>query len=175
MQSDDASSLSCSIDWGDIYSKIHKKLYYYLRRRVSNPDDINDIIQLTFLEAYRNREKFISLSSPETWVFGIANNIVKNYYFRNKKFSEYEYCSFEYLDNVTEGPDFDEQMEKEIMLRSLLDSFSSVHNPYQYQMLIFLLEGASYEEIAEKMNIPIGTVRSRLFRIKEIVAMSLNN
>lgn len=71
-------AITVTIDWTDVFKKNNKKLLNFIRKRVANYEDVEDIAQMTCLEVLRNSHKFIGASRPETWMFGIAINLIRN-------------------------------------------------------------------------------------------------
>lgn len=67
--------LPVSVDWEQLFREQRHRLHHFIRKRVSNLQDVEDLEQMTWLEVLRNRDKFAGASRPETWVFGIALNL----------------------------------------------------------------------------------------------------
>ena len=59
-----------------------KKLRRFIHKRVLNPEDADDILQLTYLEAWRNRDRFSGQATLSTWMCGIAQNLIRNHFRR---------------------------------------------------------------------------------------------
>jgi RNA polymerase sigma factor (sigma-70 family) len=141
------------------------RLAGFLRRRVSNPHDVEDLVQETFLEAVRCIHHFQGQSLPETWLFGIALNLVRSYYRRQKRRDIYVDVEMEEVaadagENPLQIADARERASRVACAWPMLPENSRK----LLQFVVF--EDLSYEEAAQHFNIPIGTVRSRLSRTR---------
>ncbi|AJC66526.1 MULTISPECIES: RNA polymerase sigma factor [Dickeya] len=156
-----------TVDWEQVFRLHGKRLQNFIRKRVSNREDVEDLQQMTYLEVLKNREKFAGASRPETWVFGIALNLVRNH------FKQSRYRIVDISDEVLEAM---EVMSTDIDPSRITESdhaldralAASAHLPEDTRkMLVMLLDAdISYQDIATQLNIPIGTVRSRLSRAR---------
>ena len=135
-----------------------------------------DIAQESFIKAYKSLNSFREESAFYTWLYRIVSNTSKNYLAskkRRKEYSESEFYSAE--DNYSNifdisGGDSPEDILAASNLRETI--FAAVSNlPEEIKTAISLreFEGLSYEEISEVTSCPIGTVRSRIFRGREII------
>lgn len=155
------------VDWDAVFNLNNKKLLNFIRKRIANREDVEDILQTTCLEVLRNRHKFMGASRPETWVFGIAVNLIRNYYKRQQ--GRYLFDSLD--DDITTNLLFDNDpsdiTEQRQLLGVTLNSIEKLPSDIRI-MLSILVEGdGSYQDVAQHLNIPIGTVRSRLSRARE--------
>lgn len=162
--------------------KYQRKVGRLVRRLVSNSDEADDVVQDAFIKAYRALPQFRGDSAFYTWLYRIAVNTAKNHLVSRGKrpislselaSNEGEEESFEVpvvtIDNNTP--------EAELMSRQIAETVNRAVSalPEELQTALSLreIDGLSYEEIAEAMNCPIGTVRSRIFRAREAVAAEL--
>lgn len=165
---------SLSVDWGKIFNLHNKKLLNFIRKRIANHDDVEDILQTTCLEVLRNRHKFIGASRPETWVFGIAVNLIRNYY-KNQQ-GRYSFDSLDDDDiNVdllfeNDPSDINEYRQ---LLGSTLSSIEKMPDDIRIMLSILVEDDGSYQDVAHHLNIPIGTVRSRLSRVREALKVGI--
>ena len=160
--------------------KYQRKVERLLSRIIRNQDEIQDVAQESFIKAYRALANFRGDSAFYTWLYRISVNTAKNYLVSQGRraptstgYDAEEAESFEdavgLRDNAT--PDA-LLMSKQIaeIVNSTIDKL-----PEELRTAITLreIEGLSYEEIAQIMDCPIGTVRSRIFRAREAVAEQL--
>ena len=162
--------------------KYQRKVGRLVRRLVSNSDEADDVVQDAFIKAYRALPQFRGDSAFYTWLYRIAVNTAKNHLVSRGKrpislseltSNEGDNESFEVpvvtIDNNTP--------EAELMSRQIAEAVNRAVSalPEELQTALSLreIDGLSYEEIAEAMNCPIGTVRSRIFRAREAVAAEL--
>ena len=160
--------------------KYQRKVERLLSRIIRNQDEIQDVAQESFIKAYRALANFRGDSAFYTWLYRISVNTAKNYLVSQGRraptstgYDAEEAEGFEdavgLRDNAT--PDA-LLMSKQIaeIVNSTIDKL-----PEELRTAITLreIEGLSYEEIAQIMDCPIGTVRSRIFRAREAVAEQL--
>ena len=145
-----------------------------LTRYVSR-DDIPDIVQESFIKAYRSLASFRGESAFYTWLYRIAVNTAKNHLTALGRRPPKEDILAEDAESYDAGTQLREtDTPQNLVLSNELQRvvFETIENlPEELKMAITLreIEGLSYEEIAEVMNCPVGTVRSRIFRAREAI------
>jgi RNA polymerase sigma factor (sigma-70 family) len=156
-----------------LVSEYRKPLYRFVLRNIGNPADAEDIAQQAFLEAYRAISSFRGESELSTWLYGIAMNLVRNYLNRAPhRVRKYEPDTvLDALPDEAEGPEALIQ-RMELMTR-LYEQVETLSDDLKQIFLLVAIEGRSYEEAAEMLKIPTGTVRSRLFRAREAIKVRL--
>ena len=162
--------------------KYQRKVGRLVRRLVSNSDEADDVVQDAFIKAYRALPQFRGDSAFYTWLYRIAVNTAKNHLVSRGKrpISLSELTSNEGDEESFEVPVVTIDIntpEAELMSRQIAEAVNRAVSalPEELQTALSLreIDGLSYEEIAEAMNCPIGTVRSRIFRAREAVAAEL--
>jgi len=145
-----------------------------LTRYVSR-DDIPDIVQESFIKAYRSLASFRGESAFYTWLYRIAVNTAKNHLTALGRRPPKEDILAEDAESYDAGTQLRETDTPEnLVLSNELKRvvFETIENlPEELKIAITLreIEGLSYEEIAEVMSCPVGTVRSRIFRAREAI------
>ncbi|HOJ90023.1 MAG TPA: sigma-70 family RNA polymerase sigma factor [Saprospiraceae bacterium] len=147
-----------------------------------NEVDAQDLVQETYLKAFRFIEKYEEGTNAKAWLFKILKNAYINQYRKkNKRPTQVDY------EEVVGFQDGDESssmssyfdLREEIFDEMMGDEVSSAVNslPIDFRTVILLcdIEGFTYEEIAKIIDIPIGTVRSRLFRARNMLKDKLKN
>ncbi|MEN9493154.1 MAG: polymerase sigma factor RpoE, partial [Pseudomonadota bacterium] len=147
---------------------------------VRDTDLVEDIAQETFIRAYRALHQFRGESQFYTWLYRIAANTAKKYLLQLKRDNVVFEASFQSDDEADETsrqksePTTSETPESVLAAREIAAAVNVALEqlPEELRQAITLreMEGLSYEEIAEMMNCPIGTVRSRIFRAREAVS-----
>lgn len=138
-------------------------------------DDIPDIVQESFIKAYRSLNSFRGESAFYTWLYRIAVNTAKNHLTALGRRPPKEDILAEDAENYDSGVQLREvDTPENLVLSEELKRivFETIENlPTELKTAITLreLEGLSYEEIAEAMQCPVGTVRSRIFRAREAI------
>ncbi|MBJ7220895.1 MULTISPECIES: RNA polymerase sigma factor [unclassified Brenneria] len=161
-----------SVNWEAVFRQHGKKLYHFIYKRVGNHDDVEDLQQMTYLEVLKHQDKFAGASRPETWVFGIALNLVRNY-FRQARLRSQE-IGDEALEHLAGDADPGIITESQNALKRALEAMAYLPED-TCQMLIQLVDSdASYQDLAVRLNIPIGTVRSRLSRARYAIRRAVD-
>ena len=156
--------------------KYQSRVINLVMRFVRNQADEMDVTQEAFIKAYRALPNFRGDSAFYTWLYRIAVNTAKNFLAvqANRRVREFEQNpeEMEQIDTGTALKEL-ETPENLLLTQEIQDTvIRAIENlPEDLRMAITLreLEGMSYEEIAESMDCPIGTVRSRIFRAREAI------
>jgi RNA polymerase sigma-70 factor (ECF subfamily) len=145
------------------------RLFPLLYRLVGNREEAEDILQETFLRVYRQKESYDFNYSFSTWIYTIALNLCRNLYKRKKK------VRFLGMDSLVNHPDPNsENHGNRNRLSSILEgAISSL--PFKYRTVFLLrdVDQLSYEEVASTLNLPLGTVKSRVNRARRILQKKL--
>ena len=163
-----------------LVSKYQRRLTRLLARFVKDEHEVNDVTQEALIKAYRALPNFRGESAFYTWLYRIGINTAKNFLATNGKkmvisadVANEEGEMFDLSDQLAD----DHTPEAEMMNREILQTVEAVvaRLPEDLRRAITLreMEGLSYEEIAQIMDCPIGTVRSRIFRAREVIAKDL--
>ncbi len=160
--------------------KYQHKIVHLVNRYVKDPSEAQDVAQDTFIKAYRALADFRGESAFYTWLYRIAINTAKNYLLsRSRRRFDYEIDvqDAEQVENSPQLKDI-ETPETVLMNEQIVAVIKSAIERLPEEMRIAItlreFEGMSYEEIAEAMDCPIGTVRSRIFRAREAIDQKLN-
>jgi RNA polymerase sigma-70 factor (ECF subfamily) len=155
--------------------KYQHKVHAIVSRFVRDTDEVADVVQEAFIKAYRALPKFRGESQFYTWLYRIAVNTAKNYLVSRSRrppgsdvdIDDAEYYSgSEYLKDLgtPENQLFRDELESVIV-----KSIAELPEDLRTAVTLREYEGLSYEEIAEIMECPVGTVRSRIFRARETI------
>jgi len=159
------------------YSDVLYSYAYYL---TGSREDANDLLQETFLKAFRFLDKFEEGTNAKAWLYRIMRNTYINEYRRMKRQPEVlEYdeqlTPYQMLPS-TEGHSFNLQRQLEHTLPDeVADAISRLPERFKSVVVLRDIEDLPYEEIAEALEIPIGTVRSRLHRARALLFERLKN
>lgn len=168
----DNQHIKYDIDFNHLARNHHKKLLYFVLHKVRDENDAEDIVQSTFVEAIKSSHNFKHQSKPETWLTGIAINLIKNHFYQKKKkpiyYLEDEQLHLEYsIDEKTPAKVLE---EKQLMLE-IDNTFLSMPQEMRRTAEKVLLNNISYKDASKQeiTPIPIGTVRSRVARAREML------
>ena len=146
-----------------------------------NDEDANDLVQETYMKAYRFIDKYIEGTNAKAWLFKILKNAYINEY--RKKAKQPNRVDFEDFinyhntedDRVTGYHDLREEIFKNMMGDEVTMAVNSLPIDFRTVILLCDVEGFTYEEISKIIDVPIGTVRSRLFRARNMLKEKLEN
>ena len=160
--------------------KYQRKIFRLLSRLIRDPGEVEDVAQEAFIKAYRALPNFRGDSAFYTWLYRIAINTAKNWLVsQGRRAPTTTETDIEEAETFDDGEHLRDLNTPDAMLltRQVADAVNRAIErlPEELKTAIVLreLEGLSYEEIAETMNCPIGTVRSRIFRAREAIAEEL--
>lgn len=160
--------------------KYQRRIMRLLSRMINDPAEVEDVAQETFIKAYRALPQFRGDSQFYTWLYRIAINSARNWqaarHRRPLQIKEYENDegeTFSLEDTLTDS----NTPELELVSRQVVHTINAAINQLAPELrtaiLLREIEGLSYEEIAQAMDCPIGTVRSRIFRAREAITKEL--
>jgi RNA polymerase sigma-70 factor, ECF subfamily len=159
--------------------KYQHRIVGLIGRYIADWSECQDVAQDTFIRAYRAMGNFRGDAQFSTWLHRIAVNTAKNYlvaHNRRPPTDDVDMLDAEQFDSGTRLRDTDTP-ERELMRQELEQTVMRAVNalPEELRTAITLREvdGMSYEDIAQKMGCPIGTVRSRIFRAREAIDAEL--
>ena len=144
-----------------------------------NDEDAGDLVQETYMKAFRFIDKYIEGTNAKAWLFKILKNAYINEY--RKKSKQPTKVDFEdivsYHNSDDRGSASYLDLREEIFQNMMGDEVTNAINklPIDFRTVILLcdVEGFTYEEISKIINVPIGTVRSRLFRARNMLKEKL--
>ncbi|MDC1311211.1 RNA polymerase sigma factor RpoE [Burkholderiales bacterium] len=163
-----------------LFTKYQRRVSRLVSRFVRSDAEVEDIVQESFIKAYRALASFRGDSAFYTWLYRIAVNTAKNHLVSASK-RPISLTQFEKSDD----DDFEEDRfmsdtstpESELITKQIAETVNKTMDelPADLREAIMLreIEGMSYEDIAEAMGCPIGTVRSRIFRAREAISQKI--
>jgi RNA polymerase sigma-70 factor (ECF subfamily) len=155
--------------------KYQQKVINLVSRFVRDPSEALDVTQDAFIKAYRALPKFRGDSAFYTWLYRIASNTAKNHLAtqgRRPPNDDVEADTAEQLDAGTRLKEYatpEHLLLEEEIANTIREAVNDLPEELRTAITLRELEGLSYEEIAQAMDCPIGTVRSRIFRAREAI------
>ncbi|MGA7801179.1 MAG: RNA polymerase sigma factor RpoE [Gammaproteobacteria bacterium] len=155
--------------------KYQHKITKLISRYIHDPSDALDVAQEAFLKAYRALSSFRGDSAFYTWLYRIAINTAKNYLVAQGRrppgddIDAQEAEQFEGQSGLKEYDTPEHLVLKDEIEQTVLRAIDELPEDLRTAVTLRELEGMSYEEIAQAMGCPIGTVRSRIFRAREAI------
>ena len=164
-----------------LVAKYERRVQRLLSRLVRDNAEIEDITQESFIKAYRALPQFRGESAFYTWLYRIAINTAKNYLAtkssRPVTVGEFQGADdgefFDLGDVVEDNNTPDAVLHSRQVAEAVNAAIEALPEDLKAAITLREIEGLSYEEIAQAMDCPIGTVRSRIFRAREAIAQRL--
>jgi len=158
-----------------LVSKYQSKIFTIISRFVSDQAEVYDVAQETFIKAYRALPNFRGESAFYTWLYRIAINTAKNYLTARGRrppandIDSGEAESYNGASALRENASPEKLLMKEQLQDVIFETIESLPPELKRAITLREIDGLSYEEIAEAMGCPVGTVRSRIFRAREAI------
>ena len=155
--------------------KYQHKLVKLISRYVRDQSEVLDVAQESFLKAYRAIPNFRGDSAFYTWLYRIAINTAKNHLVAQGRrppdgdIDSTEAEQYEGESELKETATPERLLMRDQIERTVVDAIDRLPEDLRTAITLRELEGLSYEEIAQAMDCPIGTVRSRIFRAREAI------
>ncbi len=152
----------------EVYERFRRPIWRLARRLTGNDDEAFDATQEIFLRVWRGLDGFRAEAKLSTWVFQIAWNYLRGHHRRHGQHLNAVADQSEEI--VARTPDPSPGPERQAVSSDLLDRVTAAMDelPEHYRIVVWLRDGEdlSYAEIAEVLDLPIGTIRSRLARAR---------
>ncbi|NLJ41957.1 MAG: sigma-70 family RNA polymerase sigma factor [Clostridiales bacterium] len=166
-----------SVAFEELVMLFDRKIYNYCYRMTNNPDDAEDLAQEVFIKVYRNLKSFRRDSKFSTWIYRIAHNIcIDNH--RKKRFRLLS-INREDDQQELEMPSTDPLPEDQIISSEgydmVLECIAALKPEYKSVIILRDIQNYSYEEIADILNKPMGTVKSNISRARACLRDSIRS
>jgi RNA polymerase sigma-70 factor (ECF subfamily) len=148
-----------------------------------NPGDAEDLVQDTILRAYQFFDQFEGGTNARAWLFRILTNLYINSYRRKSREPErlsldgledfYLYNRLSYAHSTGRGGSPEDEVLQKVQVEAIRDAIERLPDEYRDTVVLADLNDFSYQEVAEMLGIPVGTVRSRLSRGRRLVQKAL--
>lgn len=156
-------------------------MYNFGYRLTLDRDDAKDLVQDTYLKAYRFIESFQKGTNAKAWLFRILKNSFINDY--RKKSKEPNKVDYQEVETYYNSEDVNRQITPDLRVEALKDmigdeisnALNALDVDFRTVIILCDLEGFKYEEMAKILDIPIGTVRSRLHRARQLLKEKLSS
>jgi len=154
-------------------------LYNFGLRLTSDPNDAEDLVQDTIVKAYRFFDSYEKGTNAKAWLFRILkNSYINNYRKKSKKPQEVDYDEVaSFYESIraerTETSDMEDKMFRELIDDDISNALDEIPEDFRTVVLLCDVEDFTYEEIANMLDVPIGTIRSRLHRGRNLLKAQL--
>ncbi len=152
----------------EVFSRHYRVIYRHVVRRVG-PDVASDVASEVFERAFASRRKFkVEYASARPWLFGIAANLLRQHYRSHKRATRAHWKAMarEPWKTADGTPEADRRVDAAALSPALEQGLSRLRRAERDVLLLYAWSDLSYPEIAAALDIPVGTVRSRLSRAR---------
>lgn len=184
----DYNLIRAALDKGDqrayaeLMERYRDSVYFMLLKMVNNKDDAEDLTIEAFGKAFKRLSQYTPTYAFSTWLFKIASNNCIDFIRRkkmiifsiDKKFENDEGGELN-MDIRADSPNPEEHMVRKQKVKHMHDIVDKLKPRYRVLVELRYFDELSYEEIAEKLDLPLGTVKAQLFRAREFLANILKN
>ncbi|WP_406021363.1 RNA polymerase sigma factor RpoE [Succinivibrio sp.] len=160
--------------------KYQHKIFQVIGKFVNNQADIADVAQEAFIKAYRAINSFRADSSFYTWLYRIAVNTAKTHLESNNKTRNHldvdspEFQSIDEQGVLASSDTPDRIIESQELQQVIIDAMADLPSELSEAITLREVEGMSYEDMAVALKVPIGTVRSRIFRARQFIEQRMS-
>lgn len=154
-------------------------LYNFGLRLTADPNDAEDLVQDTIVKAYRFFSSYEKGTNAKAWLFRILkNSFINNYRKKSKKPQQVDYDEVAtFYESIraerTDTSDLEDKMFRELIDDDISNALDQIPEDFRTVVLLCDVEDFTYEEIANMLDVPIGTIRSRLHRGRNLLKSQL--
>lgn len=158
-----------------LFARYHVKILNLIGRYVRDSEEVRDVAQEAFIKAYRALPRFRGDSAFYTWLYRIAINTAKNHLVsrsRRPPSSDVDIEDADFRDDadmLRESEDPESALARDQLQETIHQALADLPDDLRSALTLREFDGLSYEQIAEVLECPVGTVRSRIFRAREFV------
>jgi RNA polymerase sigma-70 factor, ECF subfamily len=152
--------------FGDLYDRHARSIYNYCFRRTADWALAEDLTSAVFLHAWRRRDVRLSGDSLLPWLYGVATNLIRNH----DRGTRRGVAAMDRVDAAQAGPDFADdlagRLDDERRMTDVLEAIRHLSTPDQEVLALCVWQGLGYAQAAAALDVPVGTIRSRLSRAR---------
>ena len=153
---------------------MQKRLFNFAYSLTMNRDDAQDLLQSTSLKVLNNQEKFVNNDNFSGWIFTIMRNIfINDYHSSSNKYTVFDNEEGTIMNRYASNPG-EETPDSTYTVKEINRAIKSLAEEYRIPFSLYL-SGYKYQEIADRMNLPIGTVKSRIYSSRQQLQSQLKD
>ena len=153
---------------------MQKRLFNFAYSLTMNRDDAQDLLQSTSLKVLNNQEKFVNNDNFSGWIFTIMRNIfINDYHSSSNKYTVFDNEEGTIMNRYASNPG-EETPDSTYTVKEINRAIKSLAEEYRIPFSLYL-SGYKYQEIADRMNLPIGTVKSRIYASRQQLQSKLRD
>ncbi|MGZ2370882.1 RNA polymerase sigma factor [Ancylomarina sp. YFZ004] len=162
-----------------LFLRYKDAIFYFLLRIVNNRTDAEDLTLECFGKAFRNINQYSTKYAFSTWLFRIASNTSIDFIRKKKKsiikLETKEESNMDLPSYESKTPSPEQQIINKQNARYMRQKVSQLKDRYRILIELRYFKEYSYEEIAQEMNLPIGTIKAQLFRARKLLFINIQN
>lgn len=156
-----------------IIERYQKKLSHYLKKFISDQDELEDVLQTVFVKAYKNLYDFDTKRKFSSWIYRIAHNEAVNFLKRHsKKGINLDEVEYKIIDKKI---DIIRDIDKNILKERMKTALNKLEDKYKDPIILYYFEDKNYEEISDILKIPKNTAGTLIHRGKKQLKIILEN
>ncbi len=164
--------------YDEIVSRYSQPLYNFIYRIIGDSAFAEDLLQETFVRLYLNKDRYREIAKFSTWIYTIAGNLAKTELRRQKVrrwFSLSPKTDERPLEIADDDPDPEDTLQRNSVLKQINDEIQKLPDVFRQVIELRDLQELSYEEIGKILDIPLGTVKSRVNRGRQRLQKKLKH
>lgn len=147
--------------YGQLMQRYQDKLVRYVTYLLSTDAYSDDVVQETFIRAYTNLRSFDTKRSFSAWLYRIAHNCAMNAVKKHRR----EFAS-ETIDELSHSDNVEVSLDNELLAKHIRSALNGLEMKYREPLMLHLVEGYSYKDISDILNLPVNTVATRISRAR---------
>jgi RNA polymerase sigma-70 factor (ECF subfamily) len=158
-----------------LFQRYYSRVYWFVQRRLHDANLAEEVVADVFFEVWRSAHSFAGASRPSTWIFGIAHFkcVGAHRDRRRHKRASVIPTNVETLHRVAADDDMDERLEAREELRLVQQAIAGLPEEQRRVIELALIQGLPYDEIANQLQVPEGTVKTRVARARARLRLGL--
>ena len=158
-----------------LFQRYYSRVYWFVQRRLHDPNLTEEVVADVFFEVWRSANSFAGASRPSTWIFGIAHFkcVGAHRDRRRHKRASVIPTNVETLHRVADNHDAVERIGARDELRLVQEAIAALPDDQRRVIELALIQGLPYEEIAAQLDVPEGTVKTRVARARARLRLGL--
>lgn len=162
-----------TVEFNNMVIQYTNPLFGFAKNLTKDHNDANDLLQETRLKAIKYKDKFKEGTNIKAWLFTIMKNtFINNYRKKKKKNTMFDATPNDYFINSTDHT-VDNAGVSDVKLEEIHKAVQNLPEEYRIPFMSYF-EGYKYQEIADELNLPLGTVKSRIFLARKELKESLH-
>lgn len=160
------ANVAVSVEFDDWYRAHGESIYHFIMRRVPSAEDAEDILQSTYLDAWESRSAYCGSAQPQTWLTAIALNVVRHHVSSSSDLRFVVESIDDHEEALLDTRAPERCMSVKQRFAQFVEFVKSLSDDQQRMLELLFVDNVSYVKVASILGIPVGTVRSRLSRLR---------